>query len=136
MNNTIDTTVTDVVPKNIEQPAQRTSLHLTQEEMVRREDDVDLIAACRDILVSHAIDPEYLANYDNAPTLKSAKGLTTAAQRVALNQYWQLQMGPFGRLAHPQRHKLIENGSVEDWLALFSKGPVQFIIDNKLPVSF
>lgn len=136
MNASNDTTVTDAVVKNEQPTAQRTNLHLTAEELVKREDDVDLIAACRDILTSHAIDPECLANYDSAPTLNSAKGLTTAAQRIALNQYWHLQMGPFGRLAHQQRHKLVENGTTDDWLSLFSKGPVQFIIDNKLPVQF
>ncbi len=131
---TLDNTITDVVDKNAA-PAQRTTVHLTPQEMSKRSDDLDLIAACRDILVSHAIDAEQLAAFDNDPTLRSAKGLTTAAQRVALNQYWHLQMGPFGRLSHQQRHKLIENGTTADWLKLFAQGPVQFIIDNRLPVS-
>ncbi len=134
MNPTLDTTVTDVVDKNAAKPAGRTSVHLTPEELTKRDNDVDLIGACRDILIHHAISPEQLAAYDGNPTLNNAKSLTTAAQRIALNQFWHLQMGPFGRLSHQQRHKLIENGTVEDWLKLFAQGPVQFIIDNNLPV--
>lgn len=136
MNSSQDTTVTDVVAKNETPKQQRTSLHLTPAELAKREDDFDLIGACRQILVDHVIDPEQLANYDASPTLNNAKGLTTAAQRIALNQYWHLQMGPFGRLSHPQRCKLIEDGTTADWLTFFSQGPVQFILDNKLPVSF
>jgi len=132
--NTQDSNVTDVVDKNT--PRSADGFHLSPAQLTKQPGDVDLIEKCREILVGLAIDPEQLAVYDSAHTLIMAKNMTTFAQRTALNQFWHLQMGPFGRLSHMQRYKLIENGTVDDWLRLFNQGPAQFIIDNKLPVPF
>lgn len=134
MKHTIDTSVTDVTPKG-EQPALiMPTADLSK--LQREEGQVELIEKCRELLVMNNIAAEQLAVYDNDPSLRAAKNLNTATQRVALNQFWSLQLSPFGQITHPHRIRLIENGSVMDWLRLFGNGPLQFIIENNLPVQY
>lgn len=95
-----------------------------------------MIAGCRLCLAEHGVSPAQLAVYDNDATLNASKSLSEYAQRVALNQFWNLQMGPFGGLSHTQRFKLIDTGTAGDWFKLFVQGPVQFIVDKNLPVLY
>lgn len=95
-----------------------------------------MITGCRRCLVEYNISPAQLAIFDNDSTLNAVKGMSDYVQRVALNQFWHLQMGPFGGLSQAQRFKLIDTGTIEDWFKFFNQGPVQFIIDNNLPVLY
>lgn len=106
---------------------------LTRVLMTPIPNQFDMIAGCRLCLAEHGVSAEQLAFYDNDPTLNASKSLSEYAQRTALNQFWHLQMGPFGGLSHTQRFKLIDTGTASDWFKLFVNGPVQFIADHNLP---
>ena len=99
-------------------------------------DQINLIAKCRELLVQAGIKPAQLEVYDTEAILQKSQTFNTATQRAALNQYWHLQLSPFGELTHAHRFKLIGNGSVVDWIRLFSEGPLDFIIANDLPVRY
>lgn len=120
----------------LEKPVELSPQALTAALMAPHAGMHDMIAGCRLCLSEYGVSPQQMAVYDNDPMLNAAKGTSDYAQRTALNQFWHIQMGPFGGLSHTQRFKLIDTGTVEDWFMLFSQGPVQFIVDNGLPKQF
>lgn len=59
-----------------------------------------------------------------------------ADQRCTLNVFWQLQLGQFNNTTFRERFSLVEAGTEKDWIVLFERYVLNFIVDMQLPVAW
>lgn len=97
------------------------------------EGDIDLILEVRNLFLKEGLQSEIEQFYDIHPWIREAQGKQSEVQRYFLNRYLNKQL-----LCHPnsinERYCLIPNGSVKDWLELFTSKVLPFMVKNKLPV--
>lgn len=97
------------------------------------EGDIDLIQEVRNLFIQQGMETEIQQFYDIHPWICQAQQKHSEVQRYFLNRYLNKQL-----LAHPhsieERYCLIPNGTVGDWLNLFTTKVLPFMVKNKLPV--
>lgn len=100
------------------------------------EGDIDLVLEVRNILAASGLLMKLPETYDNHRFILEAAGKPSSVQRFLLNRYWAAQLAMAPRPSVEERYCLIPNGAVADWLDLFRKKIVPFVLDNDLPKSF
>ena len=99
----------------------------------RLEGEVDLVAACRQLLVDAGLLLKVQANFDTNKYIVDAGPLGLRAQRFLLNRFWTLQLMSLNQNTQMQRYCLIGDGSADDWLNVFKDKVLPTIIENQLP---
>ena len=99
----------------------------------RQPNDIDLIAEVRQRLVISGISAERIMAYEQNQYIIDACDKTPEVQRFLLNRYWNLQLMSSRKVSINERYCLIPNGSIDDWLRLFSDKILPFIVKNELP---
>lgn len=97
------------------------------------DNDVNLVASVREILVRSGAPAISVACYDQHPLIAGSMDRISTVQRFNLNRYWSLQLMATDQYSEEERYCLIPNGSNEDWLKLFESKIVPFILANNLP---
>lgn len=97
------------------------------------ENEIDLIAEVRAILISSGLGKNIVAAYDSDRHILDAMGRNVEVQRHMLNRFWNLQMLSCNESSINERYCLIPNGEIKDWLRMFKEGIIPFCIRNDLP---
>lgn len=96
-------------------------------------DDFDLVAEVRNLLVDAGAINNVVNYYDTNHTVLEATNKTVDVQRQLLNRYLYLQIVKCSARSTNERQSLIPNGSIQDWLRLFKANVLPFMIRNNLP---
>lgn len=107
---------------------------MTVYSQVRSADDIDLITEVRNVLCNSGLAGRLPDAFDNHPYITEGKNKPSNVQRYLLNRYWNAQLMIYAHISSDQRYCLIPNGTVQQWLDLFQKTVMPFIIQNNLPV--
>ena len=102
----------------------------------RSQEDFDLVAACRQILIDGGLHQEVQTGFDNHPHILDASTRKPEVQRHILNQYWNLQLLATGANTFEVRYCLIPNGEISDWLRLFKDKVLPTAVQHRLPRAF
>jgi hypothetical protein len=100
----------------------------------RLPEDVDLLTAVRDLLISSGLFKSVETAFDTNRFIIEAKDKPSDAQRFLLNRYWSLQLMQSSKVSVNERYSLIPNGDIAAWYRLFKNVVLPFIIENNLPV--
>lgn len=101
----------------------------------RADGEINLIAQVRQLLVNAGLENAASSFYDSDANLRDALNRNAEVQRYWLNRYWNLQLMNCRTVSVNERFCLIPNGSVDDWLRLFTDKVLPFIVKNQLPTS-
>lgn len=97
------------------------------------ENDIDLVNEVRKLLIGSGISQAKLdITFEVNRFIIDAKDKNSAVQKFALNRYWSQQLS-FVPNSIETRFMLIMNGTVQEWLDLFTKGVLPVIIEHNLP---
>jgi hypothetical protein len=96
-------------------------------------DDIDMISAVRDIMLANGLAPA-INNFNNHRFIKEAENKPSVVQRVLLNRYWSMQFMSCSIDASNQRFMLLPDGTITNWLQIFSDNLIPFILDQHLPI--
>lgn len=99
----------------------------------RAEGEVNLVAACRQLLVDAGLLLKVQANFDTNKYIIDASPLGLKAQRFLLNKYWSIQLMSLDTDTQAERFCLLPNGTAEDWLNVFKDRVLPTIINSQLP---
>jgi hypothetical protein len=99
------------------------------------EGDIDLVSEVRRVLVEAGLNQLVEANYDNNRFIVDAANKPSSVQRFLLNRFWNYQLVSCEAVSIDERYCLIPNGTVQDWLKLFTEKVLPFAIANQLPKS-
>lgn len=108
---------------------------IQQYSQPKPEGDIDLVALVRERLVTAGLAKLAETGYDTNRFVIEAAGKPSSVQRYLLNRYWHLQLMSSQKPCSEERYCLIPNGTVNDWLNLFTTKVLPFVIANNLPVS-
>lgn len=100
----------------------------------RAADDIDLITEVRTVLCNSGLADRLPEAFDTHPYITEGRNKPSNVQRYLLNRYWNAQLMIHAHISSDQRYCLIPNGSVQQWLDLFQKSVMPFIIQHNLPV--
>ncbi len=101
---------------------------------VRKPDEIDLIGAVRKILDDSGLIQNRIDNFDTNRYIIDGAFLGPKGQRFLLNRFFYLQLISLdGINTMDERFCLIEDGTFEDWLRLFSNKVLPCLISNNLP---
>ncbi len=106
-----------------------------QYQQAKPEGDIDLVAMVRNKLLGFGLHEAVQNSFDTNRFIIEAQNKPSAIQRHLLNRYWALQLMSSTKPTTEERYCLIPNGTVEQWLDLFEKKVLPFVVENKLPVS-
>ena len=95
--------------------------------------DLDLVSIVREKMINFELKPLVEANFDTNHFIIEANGKHSTAQRYLLNRYWSIQLMTSNKPSTEERYCLIPNGTVEDWLKLWTTKVLPFIVENNLP---
>lgn len=102
----------------------------------RLPDDINLVDTVAELLIQNNCPQDRLNDYYYSNHyIHDARNLRPEAQRFLLNRYWNLQLLSINKSSIEERYCLISNGEFEDWLKLFSKVVIPFVIENNLPTA-
>src|SRR5574343_436390 len=101
-------------------------------KQVRQPTDFDLIGHVRTLLINAGSRPEAIAAFDNHHLIVEATNKVPNIQRFLLNRFWMLQLMSCPAVSTKERYCLIPNGSIEDWVRLFSDSVLPFATKNNL----
>lgn len=96
--------------------------------------DLDLITVVRAKMLDAGLKKLVESNFDTNHFIIEASGKHSTAQRYLLNRFWSLQLMSSPKVSTEERYCLIPNGSVDDWLRLWTDKVLPFIISNNLPI--
>lgn len=99
----------------------------------RQEGDIDLVALVHEALRYSHVSEESLLAYSKHPLIIEASNKQPSVQRWLLNRYWVLQLVSIPVNSVNIRLYLIQNGTEEDWMRLFTQHVLPFLISNGLP---
>ena len=99
----------------------------------RVEGEVNLVAACRQLLVDAGLLLKVQANYDTNRYIVDAEPLGLKAQRFLLNKYWSVQLMSLPNDTQAERFCLLPEGTADDWLTSFKDRVLPTIINAQLP---
>lgn len=101
----------------------------------RQEGDMDLIAIVRQVLIDALSQKgRQLTGFDSNYLIAQALKAQPHIQRWQLNRYWTIQLACAPSSTLHIRQFLINDGTEEDWLRLFTQKVLPFVVDNNLPV--
>lgn len=98
------------------------------------EDDPDLVAIVKDLLVQQGLSREAEEAFDDHKLICAARGKNSDAQRQLLNRYWAMQIHSCHDKDSLPLMSLIPDGSIRTWIALFRNDVLPFLVRNNLPV--
>ena len=99
----------------------------------RQPNEINVVNAVRDILVSSGLAIKVRDVFDQNPTIQAAQDKNASTQRYILNRYWTLQLQSSVKDTEQLRFYLFPEGSVDDWLLSFRTAIVPFLLENDLP---
>ena len=99
----------------------------------RAEGEFDLVAACREAMLSYGLGDKVTSVFDQDLNIRQAANLGVVGQRHILNRYFNLQLLTKASLSVDERFCLIDRGSAEDWLRIFRDTIVPFLAVHDLP---
>jgi hypothetical protein len=105
---------------------------LAQFHQVKPEGEIDLIKACRDILVEAGLSKSLPEHFDNNRHILDGQNKIWTVQRFLLNRYWTAQLSMCPNTINA-RYSLLANGAAEAWLQMFRAAVLNVIIVNELP---
>lgn len=101
----------------------------------RSETDRNLIQEVRQLLIDAGLGHYVPDNYDNHHLIRSGMDKVPDVQRWFLNKYWHLQLMSADAISVNERFCLIPNGSIDEWLDLFKKEVLPFVVRHSLPIN-
>lgn len=104
-------------------------------ERPRLENEIDLVAHVRELLVRGGCLDRVLMAYDTSRHIREAQGLNANAQQHHLNRYFTMQLMTVDAETRFLRYNLLYNVSPADWLGIFETQLLNRIIGLGLPVA-
>ena len=105
---------------------------LAQFHQAKPEGEIDLIRACRDILVEAGLGASLASNFDTNRHIAEGVNKKWEVQRFLLNRFWTAQLSMCSGTLNA-RYSLLPNGTAEAWLQMFRTAVLNVIIVNQLP---
>lgn len=106
-----------------------------QYHQAKPEGDMDLVGEVRKRLLDCGLHAAVETSFNTNRFVIEATDKPSSVQRHLMNRYWALQLMSSTKPTTEERYCLIPNGTVEQWLDLFSKKVLPFVVENKLPVT-
>lgn len=103
--------------------------------MTQAPQPINLIRSVRELLKLNGLEKNAREHYDTDARLTSLIDANPDAQRTALNRYWILQIYKAAQDGSEQRFCLTPGGTYEEWLSLFERKIVPFLVSNSLPTA-
>jgi hypothetical protein len=101
----------------------------------RDDNDIDLIAEVRAMLVSCGLLVRVIEAYDSNRFIIDGTDKAPDVQRFLLNRYWSHQLMCSSKPSIEERSFLIPDGEYKDWLLFFKEKILPFVIENSLPTN-
>jgi hypothetical protein len=100
----------------------------------RKPEEIDLISAVRQILIQAGLAKECSDYFDTNTYIRDGMLLGPIGQRFLLNRFWNIQLMSLSLTnTLEERFCLIEDGSFDDWLRLFTSKILPCLITHRLP---
>lgn len=99
----------------------------------REEGEFDLVAKCRELMLSKGLEEQVLSAWDTDSNIIEAAPLCFASQRFIINKYWQLQLFTLEKDTQKERFCLIDKGEPKDWVKCFTDVILPRVVAEGLP---